>query len=197
MLTTFLTALLATSPALDEAIGAALPPGVRAEIVRVDWPKSCVGKPSLPKRVERSSRVPLRVTGEQCQAFGWIELRLFTQGLRTTRQAAQGDALTAVIETAEVEVTGAPGLLTHLPTNATAKRALPRGLTLTANDLELGPPSGTSVTIRAVLAGVVVEQPGSLTPCPGAQRCARLSNGRTVRGSFTDGVLLVATGGAP
>lgn len=197
MLSTLATALLAASPALDQAVQQAVPPGVRAEIVRVDWPKGCVGRPSLPARIDRSSRVPLRVTGDQCQAYGWIELRLFAPGLKTTRKAVQGERLAAIAEAAELELTGAAQLVTQLPPNATAKRALPAGLAISASDLELGPPAGTAITVRVALGGVVVEQRASLTPCAGVQRCARLDSGRTVRGDVVDGVLWVAAGGTP
>lgn len=188
---------LSAAPPLDEAIRAALAPNVRAEIVRVDWPRGCTGRPALTGRLERSGRVPLRITGEGCQAFGWLELRLFAHGWRTNRRVAPGELLASATEAVEVELTGAGQPLAALPDGATAKRALPAGLAVTAQELQVGPPSGTPITVRVVAAGLLVEQQGTLTTCAGLLRCAQLGSGKIVRGELSAGALVVSAGGTP
>jgi hypothetical protein len=173
--------------------------GARAEVVQVRGavPPGCaIARAELPRAVEASGDVPLRVAGageggEPCEAWVWARVRVTAPALVTTRAVAAGDALEGATAPADREVLPGRPLVAALPPGAAADRALAAGTALAPEHLRVGPKPGEPVRVVLRTAGIEIAQDGRAASCRRGRACALLPSGRRVEGSFLDGVLVI------
>jgi hypothetical protein len=180
----------ASEPALEEALRRAVTrDGARVELTAWDAPTRCKGE-FVSAPFDASGRVPVRVRGKSCQAWGWATVRVYLPIATLTRDVKPNETVDGAWTVTELEPTGAA--LTNAPKGATATRWLRKGQRLTPTDLRVGPRPGTPITVRLVSGALSLEQRGTIVNCTGI--CAALPSGKKVEGQLSDGVLVVGGG---
>jgi hypothetical protein len=189
-----LSVLLAVEPSLQRALEAELAvPGARLQVT--DWRGPRCRGDYRPTPFEASGRVPVRVRGPGCNEWGWATVRVLVDAAVLGRTVRGGDSLDGAWTLRPVEVLRGRPMLATIPPGATARRQLRGGEPVAPESIRTGLAPGTPVTVRVALGGIVVEQPGTVVPCPGPSACAVLPSGRRVAGLIEDGVLRVPTEG--
>ncbi len=180
----------------DPSLEAALQRAVTRERARVeltswDAPRRCKGT-FAPAPFERSGRVPVRVRGKTCEAWGWAQVRVIVPVATLSRDVKTNESLEGAWTVIEAEPQG--DALAAVPSGATATRWLRKGLPVNGNDVRTGPKPGSSITVRVMMGGLSVEQRGTVNSCSGSQTCATLPSGKRVSGVWADGLLVVGSG---
>ena len=150
----------------------------------------------VPRPVDGSGRfavklVGARASGEPCESWSWVRVRLFASVPVVTRAVRGGDSLAGATKMEEREIQ--PG---HVPAivvaDATADRSLGAGQMLEADAVRApGLRSGESVKVVLVSGGLAVEQIGRAVPCARNHNCAILPSGKHVDGALVEGRLMV------
>jgi hypothetical protein len=184
---------LAAVPApLALALSRQAPPGARIEVTRWESP-TCAATTFEPATLDASGRVAVRAVGRGCAVWGWATVRVTATVAIVDRPLSAGDPLEGAVRFEEREwsrtASSAPAI-----TGAVASRRLSPGTVVRSSDLRLGPPPGTSVTVRVVSSGIAIEQRGAIFACP-ERVCATLPSGKRISGTFTNGVLLATVEG--
>jgi flagella basal body P-ring formation protein FlgA len=182
-------------PAVDHALSTALAvPGARVD-VRSYQPAGAVTCPvtqaSVERAVEGSGRYPVKVSGQGCTGWAWVELKVFAHVLVTTRAVRAGENLegAAVAQDREVRPGRQPAANV---TGAKASRPLTRGQLIEKDHLDqagLAPGSPVKVNVRAGSLSIV--QNGRIVSCGRGRTCAVMPSGRHVEGQIVDGQLVV------
>jgi hypothetical protein len=181
--------ILAQPPALHGAR-----PELRVELVSLAPPRTCPGTLVEAPAVQTSGRLPGRFVGPRCEGWGWVTVRAYAPAAVLTRNVERNQPLEGAFAVEEIELTRALMPLREVPAGATATRKLLARSTLTPEQLHVGPPAGAPITVRYAIAGITLEQRGTVVPCTQAPLCASLPNGKHLEGTWTDGVLLVGGG---
>lgn len=183
--------LLAAAPALEASLQRAVTrEGARVELTKWEAP-ACQGQ-LLPAPFDASGRVPVRVRGARCDAWGWASVRVYVNAVTLTREVKVNQPVDGAWVVSEVEARGEQ--LATLPAGTTAARWLKKGQVVSPADVRTGPKPGTPVTVKVLLGGLSVEQRGTISPCAPHETCATLPSGKKVSGVFVDGTLLVGGG---
>lgn len=181
--------------ATDASLEAALQRALTRELATVEltaWEAPrCTGV-YAPAPFDSSGRVPVRVRGKACEAWGWAQVRVMVPVATLSRDVRANESLAGAWVVSTEEPRGE--VLAQVPAGATATRWLRKGMTIAANDVRVGPRPGTAVTVRVMLGALSLEQRGTVSPCAGSQTCATLPSGKKVSGVWTDGLLLVGGG---
>ncbi len=186
-----LTLIIFAASPLDEALQRAAPSQTHVELTQWQGPQDCKGNEFEPARIDSSGRVPVRVRGAKCEAWGWATIRLFVDGLVLTRDVAAGSALGGAFALQRIEYRRGAEPLREIDTSANATKALKAGTLLTADVVRVGPPAGTPTNVRVVVGGLTLEQQGTVINCRGANVCASLPSGKRVEGRMVAGTLVV------
>jgi hypothetical protein len=200
----FLLALLAASSAVptareilpgevSESLARALvvPEG---RIVPVRWvaPRDCqVTSATVPRPIDGSGRVAVRVAGRGCTGWAWVELQVWAGTSVTTRAVRAGEMLASASTVMEREIR--PGRLPFIaPAAAIAGRSLPVGCAIGPGDVSKTSVSlGDPIKVVFVAGTVAIEAHGRRTQCLRDRDCAVLSSGRHVEGHIDEGGRLV------
>lgn len=187
----FCLMLGAANPSLEAALQRALTrEAATVELTQWDPPR-CQGT-FAPAPFERSGRVPVRVRGQACEAWGWAQVRVVVPVATLLRDVKAQQSMDGAWTVSQVEARGET--LAQVPVGATATRWLRKGMPIAANDVRVGPAPGTAITVRVMLGALSLEQRGTVSPCAGAQTCATLPSGKRVAGELSAGVLVVGGG---
>lgn len=199
-LTTFVALATAAGPSLEAALQNVAPPHARVTLLAWDPPRECRGD-FTPAFVETSGRVPVRVRGSTCEGWGWATVKVQVPTIVVMRDVAANSPLEGAVVFADVELLRGRTPLASLPPGATAAKNLRRGAALTPEDVRVGPPAGTTITVRVTAGSLQVEQVGTVVTCRNGTTgvCATLPSGKRVSGALVDGVLVVGptAGGTP
>ena len=181
--------IAATDPALEAALQRALTrEPARVELTSWEAPR-CKGT-FAPAPFERSGRVPVRVRGKTCEAWGWAQVRVIVPVATLSRDVKTNESM----DGAWSVVDGEGDSLSQIPSGATATRWLRKGMPVGSADVRTGPRPGTSILVRVMLGALSLEQRGTACPCSGSETCATLPSGKRVSGVWTDGTLVVGGG---
>jgi hypothetical protein len=166
-------------------------------IVPLRWaaPAGCrVASASVPRPIDGSGRVAVRVTGRGCTAWGWVELQVWAQTSVTTRAVRAGETLASAATVMEREIR--PGHLPFIaPRDAVASRGLPAGRTIDANDVTRTNVSlGDPIKVVFVSGAVAIEADARRTQCLRDRDCAVLRSGKHVEGHIDEGGRLIVEG---
>ncbi len=151
-------------------------------------------------RVERVEAAPIRVGGVvslrlsggpgACDGPGLARVRLDAPCLRASRELRKGAALAGAVAPSRCELTaGREDRPRALSEGDRARRSLHAGAIVEADARAPGPPPGTRVTVRLVAGSVELERPATASDCA-AIGCAKLSDGRVLRGTWQGDVLV-------
>jgi hypothetical protein len=188
-----LAALLlnAVDPSLEAALQSALTrQSAKVELTAWDAPR-CKGTfASAP--FESSGRVPVRVRGKICEAWGWAQVRVIVSVATLLRDVKSNESMDGAWTVSDQEPRGE--VMSGIPAGATATRWLRKGTTVVASDVRVGPRPGSSILVRVMLGALSLEQRGTVSPCAVGDTCATLPSGKRVSGVLTGGVLVVGGG---
>jgi hypothetical protein len=155
-----------------------------------------VERVEVPRPVDGSGRfavklIGARASGEPCESWSWVRVRLFAKVPVVTRAVRAGDSLAGAVKTEEREIQ--PG---HVPASvaadASADRSLGAGQMLEADAVRApGLRPGEAVKVVLVSGGLAVEQTGRAVPCARNHTCAVLPSGKHVDGALVEGRLMV------
>jgi hypothetical protein len=178
--------------AVSESLSRALAiPGAR--IVPLSWsaPQGChVRSASVPRSIDGSGRVAVKIAGKNCSGWGWIRLEVWSETAVTTRALRAGEAVETGYAMVEQEVRS--GRMPFVPpAGAVAVRTLPAGTAIDARDV-----SKSSVVagdpVKVIIAGTVaIETQGRRIPCVRSRACAVLPTGKHVEGQMDDNGRLI------
>jgi hypothetical protein len=195
MLALLCSLIVTTEPALQQALErASAVPGATVELVSWKAPR-CAGRFEVASAIEASGRVPVRVRGAGCDDWGWATVKLTAATAELTHDVKLGESLEGAWVLKAHEVRRGFDRVTEVPANATANRPLHMGQSLSLEAIRVGPPAGTPITVRVKLGGIAIDARGTTSSCTGGQVCATLPQGKRVRGSLEDGVLVVSAEG--
>ncbi len=184
--------LQVADPSLEAALQRAVTrESARVELTSWDAPRRCTGT-FAPAPFELSGRVPVRVRGKKCEAWGWAQVRVIVPVAVLSRDVKTNEPMEGAWTVTEAETQGEA--LTQVPSGATATRWLRKGMPISANDVRTGPKPGSSITVRVMMGGLSLEQRGTVNSCSGSATCATLPSGKKVSGVWSDGMLLVGSG---
>ena len=177
------------------AVEGAVPSELGARLEILAWKQSrpeCVATAaSVERAITGSGRYAVKLTGKGCDAWGWVNLRLYAPAFVTTRAVRAGEPLEGAVKESEKEVRSgrAPA---QVGAGAKAGRHLGAGQLIEATHLDAGAP-GTGESIKVVVqAGALsVSQNGRAVPCGRGRVCAVLPSGKHVEGRLEAGVLVV------
>lgn len=181
------------------AVEGAVPAELGARLEILAWKQSrpeCIATAaSVERAITGSGRYAVKLTGQAgksaCDAWGWVQLRLFAPAFITTRAVRAGEPLEGAVKESEKEVRAgrAPA---QVGAGAKAGRHLGAGQLVEATHLDAGAP-GTGESIKVVVqAGALsVSQNGRAVPCGRGRVCAVLPSGKHVEGRLEAGVLVV------
>jgi hypothetical protein len=146
---------------------------------------------SVPRPIDGSGRVAVKVSGPNCTGWGWAEVTVWAPTAVTTRAVRAGEPVSSAVRVTEQEVrSGRPPFLPAA--NAVAARFLPSGAALGELDVaEHAGAAGDPVKIVFLSGSVAIEASGRRTTCVRSRACAVLPSGRHVEGYFGDGGQLI------
>jgi hypothetical protein len=194
-----LLALLAASPAgptareilpgeVSEALARALvvPSG---RVVPLRWvaPRGCQAiRATVPRPIEGSGRVAVRVSGRGCSGWAWVELQVWAETSVTTRTVRAGEMLAPASTMLEREIRpGHPPFIA--PADAVASRSLPVGRAIEPSDVsKTSVGLGDPIKVIFVAGTVAIEAHGRRAQCLHNRDCAVLSSGRHAEGHIDD-----------
>lgn len=181
----------ANEPSLEGALQAALTREA-AKVHLTAWEApTCKGE-YTPAPFDSSGRVPVRVRGKQCEAWGWAHVRVTVPVATLSRDVKPNQSLEGAWSVQEHEPRGET--LPAVPAGASATRTLRKGTPVGPNDVRVGPALGTSVTVKVLMGALSLEQRGTVSACTGGGTCATLPSGKKVSGVWADGTLVVGGG---
>lgn len=165
-----------------------------ARIVPVRWTgvRGCrLASVSVPRPIEGSGRVPVKITGRGCSGWGWAELQVWAETSVTRRVVHVGElvAPASAVEEREVHAGQLPFIV---PADAIAVRSLPVGASVGAMDVSQSRVGvGDPIKVRFISGSVAIETDGRRTQCLRTRDCAILSSGKHVEGRIDDDGRLV------
>ncbi len=177
------------SESLDRAL--AVPAG---RIVPLRWisPGKCRPTSAIvPRPIEGSGRVAVRVTGRGCSGWGWVVLQVWAETQVTARAVHAGEMIASVSQIVEREIRpGYPPFVAAA--DSVASRNLPAGCAINQTDV-----SNTSVTLGDpikvvfVSGAVAIKTNGRRSPCLRSRDCAVLASGKHVEGQIDEAGRLI------
>jgi flagella basal body P-ring formation protein FlgA len=182
-------------PAVDQALASALAvPGARVD-VRTYQPAGAVTCPvtraSVERAVEGSGRYPVKVSGQGCAGWAWVELKVFASVLVTTRAVRAGENLEGAAVTQDREVRPGRQPAANV-TGAKASRPLTRGQLIEKDHLEqAGMAAGSPVKVTVRAGTLSIAQTGRIVSCGRGRTCAVMPSGKHVEGQIVEGRLIV------
>jgi len=167
-----------------------------ARIVPLGWtahlPAGCaLRQATLDGAVTGSGRLPVKLYGEGCKGWGWVNFEVWAPTAFTTRPVRAGEKLQSALAVEDREVRSGHVAVVPSP-GATAARDLPRGTVLEASHIAgAALTSGESVKVIVTSGSLAIEVQGRAISCGAGRICAVLPTGRHVEGHLEDGHLLV------
>jgi hypothetical protein len=163
-------------------------------IVPLRWlaPARChVATATVPRPVDGSGRVAVRIAGRGCKGWAWVELQVWAETSVTTRVVRAGERLASASVAMEREIR--PGHLPFLvPADAIARRGLPIGCAIDPSDVTTTSVGlGDPIKVVFLSGAVAVEAHGRRTQCLRNRDCAVLGSGKHVEGHIDRGGRLV------
>ncbi len=187
--------LVTAEPGLQQALEAASAvPAGQLEVLEWRGP-TCRGRFEVASTIDASGRVPVRVRGASCDAWGWATVRVTTLSAVATRSLRFGEGLEGAWSLQRREVRHAGEALSQIDADATANRLIKQGQPIGRDAVHVGPPPGSPITVRVSAGEIAIEQTGTTIPCAGNRVCATLPRGKRVTGTLHDGVLIVTADG--
>jgi hypothetical protein len=182
-------------PAVDQALAGALAvPGARVD-VRSYLPAGGVTCPvtqaSIDRPVEGSGRYPVKVSGQGCTGWAWVELKVFASVLVTTRAVRAGEILDGATTSQDRELRPGRQPAGNV-TGAKAARPLTRGQLVEKDHLELAAlPNGSPVKVIVRAGSLSIAQNGRIVSCGRGRTCAVMPSGKHLEGQIVEGQLIV------
>ncbi|MDP1830388.1 MAG: hypothetical protein Q8L48_44415 [Archangium sp.] len=161
----------------------------KVQLTAWDAPR-CKGS-FAPAPFDSSGRVPVRVRGKKCEAWGWAQVRVLLPIATLSRDVKANESMDGAWTVREEEPRGE--VMAHVPAGATATRWLRKGMAVGANDVRTGPRPGSPIVVKVMLGALSLEQRGTVAAC-GNGVCATLPSGKKVTGAWLDGILVVGGG---
>ena len=163
-------------------------------IVPLRWtasPQCRVASASVPRPIDGSGRVAVRVSGRGCSGWGWVELQVWAETSVTTRVVRAGERLASASAVVEREIRS--GQLPFIvPEDGVASHILPMGAAIGSADVSRNMVTlGDPIKVVFVAGTVAIETQGRLTNCLRTRDCAVLSSGKHVEGHIDDGGRLI------
>jgi hypothetical protein len=163
-------------------------------IVPLRWtePTGCrVTGAAVPRPIDGSGRVPVKISGRGCSGWGWVELQVWAETSVTTRVVRGGELLASSLTVVEHEIR--PGHLPFIvPPDAVASRTLPIGRAVEPNDISRTTVTlGDPIKVVFVAGAVAIETQGRRSNCLRSRDCAVLSSGKHVEGHIDEGGRLI------
>ncbi len=163
-------------------------------IVPVRWtaPAGCrVTSAAVPRPIDGSGRIPVRVSGRGCSGWGWVDLQVWAETSVTTRVVRTGEVLASAAIVVEHEIR--PGHLPFIaPPDAIASRTLPMGSPIDATDVSRSTVAlGDPIKVVFVAGAVTIETQGRRSNCLRTRDCAVLPSGKHVEGHIDEGGRLI------
>jgi hypothetical protein len=163
-------------------------------IVPLRWtaPSGCRGTgASVPRPIDGSGRIAVRVSGRGCSGWGWVDLQVWAETQVTTRSVRAGEKLASASTVVEREIR--PGRVPFIASaDAVASRSLPVGCAIEPTDVSktsLG--LGDSIKVVFLSGAVAIEAQGRRSQCLRGRDCAILPSGKHVEGHVDEGGRLV------
>ena len=129
----------AADPSLEAALQRALTrETARVELTAWDAPR-CKGT-FAPAPFDSSGRVPVRVRGKTCEAWGWAQVRVIVQVAMLSRDVKANESMEGAWTLGEQEPRGE--VMAQVPAGATATRWLRKGMPVAVSDVRVGPRPG-------------------------------------------------------
>lgn len=167
-------------------------PSARIVPVRFTMPGECrVASASVPRPIDGSGRVAVKLTGRGCSGWAWVELQVWAETSVTTRVVRAGELLAAASRVVEREIHS--GSIPFIaPADAVASRTLPMGSAIQPSDVSRTSVSlGDSVKVIFLSGAVAIETQGRRSSCLRGRDCAVLSSGRHVEGHLDESGRLI------
>jgi len=167
-------------------------PGARIVPLRFTGPAGCpVASATVPRPIDGSGRVAVKITGRGCSGWAWVELQVWAETSVTTRVVRAGELLGAASRVVEREIrSGSVPFIA--PADAVASRGLPMGAAIQPSDVSRTSVTlGDSLKIIFVSGAVAIETQGRRSNCLRGRDCAILSSGRHVEGHLDDAGRLI------
>ncbi len=199
-----LVALLAASPAyapggqappdeVNRALARALVvPEARLVVERFTAPANCrVTGASVPRPIDGSGRVGVKVSGRGCTAWAWADVQVWAATSVTTRVVRTGERLGSASRVIEREIR--PGQVPFIVgADALASRTLPLGNLIQPDDVSrTGTTLGDQVKVVFISGAVAIETQGRRSGCLRGRDCAVLASGRHVEGHMDEAGRLI------
>jgi hypothetical protein len=163
-------------------------------IVPLRWtgPSGCrVTSAAVPRPIDGSGRVPVKISGRGCSGWGWVELQVWAETSVTTRIVRAGERLGSSATVVESEIR--PGHLPFIaPPDAIASRTLAIGRAIDPGDVSRSSVTlGDPIKVVLVAGAVFIETQGRRSNCLRTRDCAVLSSGKHVEGHIDDAGRLI------
>jgi hypothetical protein len=162
-------------------------PGARIVPLRFTGPAGChVASATVPRPIDGSGRVAVKVSGRGCSGWAWVELQVWAETSITTRLVRAGEMLGAASRLVEREIrSGSVPFIA--PADAVASRTLPMGIAIQPGDVSRTSVAlGDSVKVIFVAGAVAIETQGRRSNCLRGRDCAILPSGRHVEGHIDE-----------
>lgn len=199
MVVALLLALLAASPAqpmagdilpseVSEALTRALAvPGSRLVLVRFTAPAGCrVASASVPRPIDGSGRVAVKISGRGCSGWGWAEVAVWAETSVTTRVVRPGEPLAPASKVVEREIRSGQVPFV-IGADAVASRVLPLGIVIQPGDVSRSSAIlGDQIKVVFLAGAVAIETQGRRSGCLRGRDCAILASGRHVEGHIDE-----------
>jgi hypothetical protein len=151
-----------------------------------------VREASVERPIEGSGRFPVRLSGRGCPAWGWVEVKVESTMLVTSRPVRAGESLDGAVTEVQREVRPPLRELATDVKGARASRSLARGQVVDKSDLQAaGAAPGSTVKVLVKTGSLQIAQSGRIVPCGRGRTCAVMPSGKHVEGSLVEGRLIV------
>jgi hypothetical protein len=167
-------------------------PSARIVPLRANLPRGCRAlSTSVPRPIDGSARVAVRIVGRGCSGWGWIDLQVWADTSVTTRVVRAGEMLASASTIVEREIR--PGQMPLIVAgDAIAARTLPTGAMIRVEDVSRAAGGlGEPVKVVFVSGVVAIEAQGRRSNCLRGRDCAVLSSGKHVEGHLDSSGRLV------
>jgi hypothetical protein len=162
-------------------------PGSRLVLVRFTAPAGCrVSSASVPRPIDGSGRVAVKVSGRGCNGWGWAEVEVWAETSVTTRVVRAGEPLAPASKVIEREIR--PGQVPFVVgADAVASRILPLGNVIQPGDVSrTSAVLGDQIKVVFIAGSVAIETQGRRSGCLRGRDCAILASGRHVEGHMDE-----------